>query len=33
MDDGVDSFVRPELEEDFKDDAHASDEHHRDDDI
>ncbi len=33
MDDGVDAFVRPEHEEDVQDDAHASHEHHRNDDI
>ncbi len=33
MDDGVDTFVRPEHEEDVQYDSHASDEHHRDDDF
>jgi hypothetical protein len=33
MDTGVDAFVRPEHEEYVQDDAHASDEHHRNDDI
>jgi hypothetical protein len=32
MDDGVDAFVGPEYEEDVQDDAHASHEHHRNDD-
>jgi hypothetical protein len=33
VDNEVDAFVRPEHKEDGQDDAHASDEHHRNDDI
>jgi hypothetical protein len=33
MDNGVDVSVRPKHEEDVQDDAHASDEHHKNDDI
>jgi hypothetical protein len=33
MDNVVDAIVRPDHEEDVPDDAHASDEHHRNDDI